>query len=69
MSEIILRKRGASLVPVDDAGCGLLDKLREGRDVKVKITQSRNLRHHRLYWALVEFLRMHGVDKYGNSLV
>ena len=33
MTEVILRKRGASLVPVDDQGRELLAKLKDNRDV------------------------------------
>ena len=68
MSEIILRKRGASLVPVDDAGRELLAKLKEGRDVGCSIVQHRNPRHHRLFFAIVKFVQMHAVDAEGNSL-
>ena len=41
MTEIILRKRGASLVPVDDQGRELLAKLKDNRDVGVTIVQHR----------------------------
>ena len=36
MTEIILRKHGASLVPVDDAGRDLLAKLKDNRDVDLQ---------------------------------
>ena len=66
MSEIILRKRGGSLIPVDDQGRELLAKLREGRDVGCSIVAHRNPRHHRLYWAIIKFLSEHA-DMFANT--
>ena len=68
MTEVILRKRGNSLVPVDDQGRELLAKLKDNRDVGVTIVQHRNSRHHRLFFALLQFVRMHAVDGEGNAL-
>ena len=68
MTEIILRKRGASLIPVDDRSRELLAKLKDNRDVKVAITQPRNPQHHRKFFVLVDFVREHAVDRQGNSL-
>jgi hypothetical protein len=66
--EVILRKRGSSLIPVDDQGRELLAKLKDGRDVGCTIVQHRNPRHHRLFFAILKFVRMHAVDGAGNSL-
>lgn len=57
--KIICRKVGRSLVPVDDEGHEALAKVRDGRDVKVEFTMSRNLRHHRLAFAIFRFVQMH----------
>lgn len=57
--KIICRKVGRSLVPVDDEGFDALAKVKDGRDVKVEFTMSRNLRHHRLAFAIFRFVKMH----------
>lgn len=57
--KIVCRKIGRSLVPVDDEALEALAKVREGRDVTVEFKQSRNPRHHRLFFALIQFIRMH----------
>lgn len=49
----VFRKRGTTLATVDDEGCALLSKIRDGRDVIVEVKQSRNTRHHRLLFALL----------------
>jgi hypothetical protein len=59
MTDVIMRKQGNSLVPVDDQGSELLAKLKDGRDVGVTVTAHRNPRHHRLYWAMLRFLGDH----------
>lgn len=59
MAKIICRKVGRSLVPVDDEGFDALAKVKDGRDVKVEFTMSRNLRHHRLFFAALRFVKMH----------
>lgn len=57
--EIILRKRGNSLVPVDEHGRDVLSKIKDGRDVGCDVIQRRNPRHHRLYWAMLKLLSEH----------
>ena len=59
MTTAVFRKRGNSLIAVDDEGRELLMKLKDDRDVMVKVTKARSPRHHRLYWALVKFIQMH----------
>lgn len=64
MTEIILRKirlqdgRNA-LVPVDDEGLDLVNKIKDGRDVGADVVQRRNPRHHRLFFAILKFVKMH----------
>jgi hypothetical protein len=63
MTEVVLRKTNIAgrpcLVSVDDEGADLLHKLKDGRDVGCEVIQRRNPRHHRLYWAAIEFISMH----------
>lgn len=73
MTEIILRKRAArageiGLFPVDEQGVEVVGKIREGRDVGADVIQRRNPRHHRLYFAILQFAKMHAVDENGNAL-
>jgi hypothetical protein len=49
----IAQKHMNSLRPADDAGCEALRKLSNGDLVTVEIKKSRNIRHHRLFWALM----------------
>lgn len=53
MSEVFLRKNLHSLEAIDEEGAAALRKLSHGDTVKVKITKPRNIKHHRLFWALV----------------
>ena len=55
----VMRKRGASLVIVDEEGLEALRAVPDGRDVMVEFKRSRNPRHHRLYWALIHFVSLH----------
>jgi hypothetical protein len=47
------------LFPVDDDGVDLMKGIRGGREVTADIRQPRNPGHHRLYWAIIKFIRMH----------
>lgn len=53
MTRFIAQKHLNSLRPADDAGCEALRKLSNGDLVTVEIKKSRNIRHHRLFWALM----------------
>lgn len=53
MTRFIAQKHMNSLRPADDAGCEALRKLSNGDLVTVEIKKSRNIRHHRLFWALM----------------
>lgn len=57
--KIVCRKSNGALLPVDEEGIEALAKVRDGRDVMVEVTQSRNPRHHRLFFALLRFAQMH----------
>ncbi|MDQ2079520.1 DUF1367 family protein [Xanthobacteraceae bacterium Astr-EGSB] len=64
MTEVILRRRQGragevGLFPVDDEGSDLLAKIRDGRDVGADVVQRRNPRHHRLFFAILKFVKMH----------
>lgn len=65
MSDVIMRKTMLAgrpcLVPVDDDGIEYMARIRNNRDVGVKVTQHRNPRHHRLYFAILKFVREHAV--------
>jgi hypothetical protein len=72
VTDVIMRKSvlagRAALVPVDDEGRALLERLKTNRDVGVTVIQHRNPRHHRLFFAIVKFVRLHAVDAEGNSI-
>jgi hypothetical protein len=53
MTRFVAQKHMNSLRPADDAGCEALRKLSNGDLVTVEIKKSRNIRHHRLFWALM----------------
>jgi hypothetical protein len=53
MTKAVMRKRGASLVIVDEEGLEALRTVPDGRDVMVEFKRSRNPRHHRLLFALL----------------
>lgn len=59
MAKIICRKVGRSLVPVDDEAIDALAKVKDGRDVTVEFKMSRNPRHHRLFFAICKFVKLH----------
>lgn len=53
MSEAMFAHRLGTLRPVDDAGLELLHGLATDEMVRVKVTRPRNVRFHRLFWALM----------------
>jgi hypothetical protein len=59
MTKIVCRKRGQALVPVDEDGLELFARLKDGRDVMVDVTASRNTRHHRLFFTMLRFIQLH----------
>ena len=72
MTDIIMRKTILAgrqcLVPVDERGLEYMARVRNDRDVGVVVKQHRNSRHHRLFFAIVDFVKMHAVDDNGESL-
>lgn len=53
MARFLAQKHFGSLRPADEAGAEALRKIANGKLVTVEIKQSRNLQHHRLFWALM----------------
>jgi len=54
--KILVRKQFGTLRPVDEAGEEVLRGIANGDTVRVEITRPRNVRMHRLYWALVSLI-------------
>ncbi|WP_341893789.1 hypothetical protein [Ferrovibrio terrae] len=50
---LICSKHLSGLRPVDQAGLDAIARLGMGEMVMVEIKRPRNIKHHRLYWALV----------------
>ncbi len=63
MSKAVFRRRGGSLIPVDQEGLDLLASIRDGRDVALKIEARRNPNHHRLFFAILKFCTEHAIDR------
>lgn len=53
MTRFVARKHLGSLRPVDDAGEEALSKIAQGDLVMVEVKRPRNIKFHRMYWALV----------------
>ena len=56
MTRAVFIKRGGSLIPAEEEATDLLAKIAEGKEVVVEVRQARNIRAHRLYWALMGLL-------------
>ena len=56
MSDLILCKRIASLIPVDDEGREALNGLGQGEMVRVRLTKPRNLKHHRKFFSMMQLV-------------
>ena len=52
MPEIVMRREGNHLVPVDELGVDDVRLIPAGKDVMVTARAARNIRHHRLAWVL-----------------
>jgi len=50
---IFLIKKLNGLFPADSVELGKLQGLKNGQTYKAKITQPRNVQHHRKYWAMI----------------
>lgn len=53
MTAFLCQRTADGLIPVDDHGRDSLAKIKTGKLVMAEVKQSRNIQHHRLYWALV----------------
>lgn len=53
MAKFIAQKHLGSLRPTDEAGQDALRKIGNGELVTVEVRKSRNIRHHRMFWALM----------------
>lgn len=53
MAKFLAQKHLNSLRPADDAGLDALRKIGNGELVSVEIKKSRNIKHHRMFWALM----------------
>lgn len=60
MTEILLYRRGLSLLPADDLAEQDLAEMREGQPVMVKLTKPRSLPHTRLYFACIRSICQSG---------
>lgn len=56
MAKFIAAKHLGSLRAVDEAGEDALRKLGQGELVQVEIKKPRNIRHHRMFWALMTII-------------
>lgn len=56
MTKVVMRKHGAALVPDEQEAAEVLSRIPEGKEVVVEVKQPRNVRAHRLYWALMGLL-------------
>jgi hypothetical protein len=60
MSKAIFKRIGYALIPTDDEGKALLSTVKDGREVVVSIKIARNPAHHRLLFAMLNFVVHHG---------
>lgn len=57
MSEVFMRKLpGGVLAPANDADSDALERVKTGEVVRCKIVRPRNIKFHRKFFALIEFL-------------
>lgn len=56
MSKFLAQKHLGALRPADEAGCEALRRIGNGALVSVEIKKSRNIQHHRLFWALMSIV-------------
>lgn len=53
---VLCYKQLGALRPADDAGRDALAKIGNGEIVSVEVKRPRNIRHHRMYWALLSIV-------------
>lgn len=54
MIDIILRRHGNSLIPIDALGIDAINGIAQNEDVRAAITRPRNLKFHRKFFALLQ---------------
>mgnify|MGYP001616039350 FL=1 len=54
--KIICRKDLGSLIPVDEAGEEALRQIKNGDLIHIEVKRTRNINHHRKYWAMVHLV-------------
>lgn len=56
MAKFLVAKCLGALRPVDEAGEDALRKIASGEVISVEIKRPRNVRHHRMFWALMSIV-------------
>ena len=56
MASLLVVKSLGALRPVDEAGEAILRTLAQGELVEITLRRPRNLKHHRLFWALASLV-------------
>lgn len=54
---ILMFRRGTFLMPVSPADCAYVQDYPAGKQLRVRITQPRNVKANRLYWAMLQLVR------------
>jgi hypothetical protein len=52
--ELLMQKKLGRLIPYDGIGIDQIGSLKEGAIVTARLTQARNIQHHRLWFALLQ---------------
>lgn len=58
-TELYMRRALDRLVPVDHLSADLLRNFAQGKALRVTVVEPRNIKHHRMYWALVAAIFPH----------
>ena len=61
--KIPMIKHDGALRPMSNAAAAVLGKIKQGAEVMVEVTRPRNIRHHRLFFALVQII-FNNQDRY-----
>lgn len=56
MAKVLLAKKLNALYPVGDADRDALNRIGQGEIVSVELRKPRNVKHHRLFWALMSLV-------------
>ena len=56
MTKIAMTKRGGVLIAADDEARAVLDRIKDAVDIMVEVRRPRNVRQHRLFFALLNLL-------------